>query len=111
MHTLRCMYRIWKTKSLYYCAVPSQAVGTLPESIHREIKGIAKSTMKSAERDILSGIDRFLKSPMQKYEKLPIWVCMMQLILTYRDLIGDMENDHASLGATGASKLPKPSEL
>lgn len=111
MHTLRCMYRIWKTKSLYYCAVPSQAVGTLPESIHREIKGIAKSTMKSAERDILSGIDRFLKSPMQKYEKLPIWVCMMQLILTYRDLIGDMENDHASLGATGASKLPKPLEL
>lgn len=64
--------------------------------------------MSSAERDILSGIDRLLKTPMQKYERLPTWVCMLQLILTYRDLIGIMENDQASLTATGARQLPVP---
>lgn len=77
-------------------------------SIHREIKSIARSMMSSVERDILSGIDRLLKSPMQKYERLPVWACMLQLILTYRDLIGIVESEQASLTASGAGQLLVP---
>ncbi|RYP21825.1 hypothetical protein DL765_002050 [Monosporascus sp. GIB2] len=63
MHRMRCMYRIWKTNTLlYYRSDFYGPLRPLPASVHRELKGIARSAMSSVERDILSGFDRFLKA-------------------------------------------------
>lgn len=75
----------------------------MPASVHREIRAIARSAISSAERDVLSSIDKLMKTTMHKNEKLPIWVCMMQLILTYRDLYGFADANQK--GFAGASKL------
>ncbi|RYP91624.1 hypothetical protein DL770_002250 [Monosporascus sp. CRB-9-2] len=54
---------IWKTNTLlYYHSDFYGPLRPLPASVHRELKGIARSAMSSAERDILSGFDRFLKA-------------------------------------------------
>ncbi|RYP62131.1 hypothetical protein DL771_009850 [Monosporascus sp. 5C6A] len=63
VHRMRCMYRIWKTNTLlYHCSDFYGPLRPLPASVHRELKGIARSAMSSVERDILSGFDRFLKA-------------------------------------------------
>ncbi|RYP54907.1 hypothetical protein DL768_000471 [Monosporascus sp. mg162] len=63
VHRMRCMYRIWKTTTLlYYHSDFYGPLRPLPASVHRELKGIARSAMSSVERDILSGFDRFLKA-------------------------------------------------
>ncbi|RYP28905.1 hypothetical protein DL767_007000 [Monosporascus sp. MG133] len=54
---------IWKTNTLlYYHSDFYGPLRPLPASVHRELKGIARSAMSSVERDILSGFDRFLKA-------------------------------------------------
>ncbi|RYP59136.1 hypothetical protein DL769_008671 [Monosporascus sp. CRB-8-3] len=54
---------IWKTNTLlYYRSDFYGPLRPLPASVHRELKGIARSAMSSVERDILSGFDRFLKA-------------------------------------------------
>ncbi|RYO77516.1 hypothetical protein DL766_009614 [Monosporascus sp. MC13-8B] len=54
---------IWRTNTLlYYRSDFYGPLRPLPASVHRELKGIARSAMSSLERDILSGFDRFLKA-------------------------------------------------
>lgn len=65
--------------------------------------------MSSAERDILSGIDRFLKTPMQKNERLPAWVCMMQMILTYRDVLCFVGANQLGFSGIEARRFLRPS--
>lgn len=77
----------------------------MPASVHREIRGMARSAISSAERDILSNIDRFMKTNMKSEDKLPIWICIMQLILTYRDLLGLVEAKQLGIAGAEASKL------
>ncbi len=102
MHTMRCMYRIWKSKRLLYRRRDLyEPIRVMPASVHHEIRGIARSTICSTERDLLSGIDRFLKVAMP--QKLPVWICMMQLILTYRELLGFTEGNRLGLAGVEAS--------
>lgn len=109
MHTMRCMYRIWKSKVLLYRRSDLyEPLRVMPTSVHREIRGMARSAMSSAERDILSNIDKFMKSTIRKNDKLPIWVCMMQLILTYRDLLDFTEAYQMGIAGAEASKLFTP---
>jgi hypothetical protein len=86
------MYRIW-TGTGFACRDSwGKEIHAEAESVYDELRGLAKSAMGSLERDILGMLDKFLKPrSMSPSERLPIWACMMQLILTYRDLYADCQ--------------------
>ena len=92
VHNFRCLYRVWVTRRFFYQTDSSPDVLVLPELVSGELRGIARSAMSCMERDILKALDVFLKpARLEAKNRFPVWVSMMQLILTYHDLFSVME--------------------
>ncbi|OTB03091.1 hypothetical protein M426DRAFT_187389 [Hypoxylon sp. CI-4A] len=84
VHNLRCMYRIWRQEKFFCQASPNScALEELPRQVCQDLKRIVLSRMKGLETDILAQFWKLLDKP---HDRLPLWACMMQLTLMYRDI-------------------------
>lgn len=86
---MACFFRIWKTPS-FWCRDPSGKVVALPISVQAQLRTIVYRGIHSMEYDILKELDMLVTSSNQPKvttdQKLGLWACLWQLILTYRDL-------------------------
>ncbi|KFH41901.1 hypothetical protein ACRE_073600 [Hapsidospora chrysogenum ATCC 11550] len=89
VHQMACFFRIWKTPS-FWCRDPSGKVVALPISVQAQLRTIVYRGIHSMEHDILKELDMLVTSSNQPKlttdQKLGLWACLWQLILTYRDL-------------------------
>ncbi|KAI1375532.1 hypothetical protein F4677DRAFT_446159 [Hypoxylon crocopeplum] len=86
VHRMRCMYRIWRHDKFFCYKSPGSSPGELPTQVCQDLKRITIFRMKALESDILSQFWKILDAGLKPHERLPLWVCMMQLILMYRDI-------------------------
>ncbi|KAI0151917.1 hypothetical protein F4776DRAFT_1851 [Hypoxylon sp. NC0597] len=84
VHNLRCMYRIWRQERLYCQRFPDSGLEELPNQIRQDLRRIILFRMKTLELDILDKLWKILEKP--QHDRLPLWACMMQVILMYRDI-------------------------
>lgn len=103
---MQCWFRIWRYPSLYLRFQGRQATGQTNET--------AIKALIACEDKILRDLDE-LHAKLTREEELPVWACLWQMILTYRDLIGIYSGvDHgpsssANLGFnTGDSHALRP---
>ncbi|RWA13422.1 hypothetical protein EKO27_g1656 [Xylaria grammica] len=85
-HKLRCLYKIW-SQPRFVCLKqqPGCDLEQLPYEIHRVLKALAAKLIKGIENDVLSELAG--KRPKSAADRLPLWACMMQVVLLYHDLI------------------------
>ncbi|KAH8158917.1 hypothetical protein CIB48_g9322 [Xylaria polymorpha] len=83
VHKLRCLYKVW-SQSSFVCRRESD-LEPLPYEIHRVLKAMAAKLMKGIESDVLSELA--VRRPKSPADRLPLWACMMQVVLLYRDLM------------------------
>ncbi|KAI1443989.1 hypothetical protein F5Y02DRAFT_419504 [Annulohypoxylon stygium] len=83
VHVMRCMYMIWRQQRFSCQKFPGASLEELPHHICQDLKGIALSRMKALESDITTSFWKILDKP---HDRLPLWICMMQFILMYRDI-------------------------
>ncbi|KAI1415699.1 hypothetical protein F5Y13DRAFT_147765 [Hypoxylon sp. FL1857] len=84
VHNLRCMYRIWRQEKLYCQRFPESGLEELPNHVFQDLKRIILYRMRALEMDILDNFWKILEKP--QHDRLPLWACVMQVILTYRDI-------------------------
>ncbi|KAI0204737.1 hypothetical protein F4808DRAFT_456486 [Astrocystis sublimbata] len=85
VHKLRCLYKVWSHSSFTFERRPGSEPEQLPCEIERVLKAMAAKLMKGIESDVLGELaGSRLKS---SADRLPLWTCMMQIILLYRDLM------------------------
>ncbi|KAI0489622.1 hypothetical protein F4859DRAFT_159121 [Xylaria cf. heliscus] len=85
VHKLRCLYKVWSQSSFVCQRRPDSDMEQLPYEIHRVLKAMAAKLMKGIESDVLSELAG--RRPKSTAERLPLWACMMQVVLLYRDLM------------------------
>ncbi|KAI0913164.1 hypothetical protein F4823DRAFT_622368 [Ustulina deusta] len=85
VHKLRCLYKIWRHPSFVYQDESSNGHKQLPYEIHRLLKAMAAKLIKGIENDVLSELAG--RRPKSAADRLPLWACMMQVVLLYHDLI------------------------
>ncbi|KAI0427295.1 hypothetical protein F5Y09DRAFT_333496 [Xylaria sp. FL1042] len=85
VHKLRCLYKIWRHPSFVYQEQPSSNYEQLPYEIVRVLKAMAAKLIKGIENDVLGELAG--RRPKFPADRLPLWACMMQVVLLYRDLI------------------------
>ncbi|KAI1294559.1 hypothetical protein F5Y03DRAFT_387596 [Xylaria venustula] len=85
VHKLRCLYKIWRHPSFVYQEQPRSDYEQLPYEIHRVLKAMAAKLIKGIENDVLSELAG--RRPKTTADRLPLWACMMQVVLLYHDLI------------------------
>ncbi|KAJ3575224.1 hypothetical protein NPX13_g4102 [Xylaria arbuscula] len=84
VHKLRCLYKIWRHTSFVYQVKAGGDYEQLPYEIHQVLKGVAAKLIKGIENDVLGELAG--RRPKQG-ERLPLWTCMMQVVLLYHDLL------------------------
>ncbi|KAI0815713.1 hypothetical protein GGR55DRAFT_699551 [Xylaria sp. FL0064] len=85
VHKLRCLYKIWRHPSFVYQEQPRSDYEQLPYEIHRALKATAAKLIKGIENDVLGELAG--RRPKSSADRLPLWACMMQVVLLYHDLI------------------------
>jgi hypothetical protein len=84
------MYRIWRPRLLYYEDTENGNIYELPKYVVQDLRGIARSSISSLERDLHEIFDKLPKpSKSDKFNGFHpaiVWACLMQLVLTYRDI-------------------------
>ncbi|KAI2616594.1 hypothetical protein GGR54DRAFT_233328 [Hypoxylon sp. NC1633] len=84
---MRCMYRIWRHDKFFCERSPGSGLEELPSQICQDLKRIITFRIKALECDILSQFWKIQDVGMKPQERrLPLWACMMQVILMYRDI-------------------------
>ncbi|KAI1107703.1 hypothetical protein F4804DRAFT_108076 [Jackrogersella minutella] len=91
---LRCFYKIWRQQKFLCQGVHGYVLEELPSQVSRDLKQIILSRMKSLELHIMEQFWKILEKP---HDRLPLWACMTQFILMYRD-ISDLNQSEADLG-------------
>ncbi|KAI1386978.1 uncharacterized protein F4822DRAFT_445107 [Hypoxylon trugodes] len=86
VHDLRCMYKIWRQKEFFCHRFQGPHLEPLPERICQDLKGIIVHRMKTLESDIWAQFYKLLEAGLKPIDRLPLWACMMQLVLMYRDI-------------------------
>ncbi|KAI2472208.1 hypothetical protein F4781DRAFT_33572 [Annulohypoxylon bovei var. microspora] len=83
VHDMRCMYRIWRQQKFLCQMFQDAPLEELPSHICQDLKRIILFRMKALESDIMAQFWKILEKP---HDRLPLWACMMQFILMYRDI-------------------------
>lgn len=89
VHTLNCMYRVWRCSQFFITFPTIVEPDTLPAKPHCQLQGIAKTFIRSAERAILKELDKSISKPLGSKSKDPdvgLWVSLWVLIFIYHDL-------------------------
>ncbi|ROW11356.1 hypothetical protein VMCG_01254 [Cytospora schulzeri] len=101
---MQCWLRIWRRPALYSRVQGIQAVGMSNDT--------AITALVACEKKILGDLDE-LDTKLNREDELPVWACIWQMLLTYRELIGMYSGvDHgpwsiANLGLnTGLESVP-----
>ncbi|KAI0404921.1 hypothetical protein F4802DRAFT_597600 [Xylaria palmicola] len=85
VHKLRCLYKVWSQSSFAYRRQPQADLEQLPYEIHRVLKAMAAKLLKGIENDVLSDLTG--RRPKSAADRLPLWACVMQVVLLYHDLM------------------------
>ncbi|KAI1115144.1 hypothetical protein F5Y14DRAFT_137278 [Nemania sp. NC0429] len=86
VHKLRCLYKVWSQGNFVCQRQPGFDLEQLPCEIHKVLKAMAAKLIKGIESDVLSELVG--KRPkLAPAEQLPLWVCMMQVVLMYHHLV------------------------
>ncbi|KAG8169327.1 hypothetical protein KVR01_000072 [Diaporthe batatas] len=120
---MRCWYLIWQTSKLYACAhggAPnsdgrSDKHSRLPPTALWELRKITTEALIAYEKEILLELDE-LSPDAARLIELPLWACMWQMILIYRQLVAGYSNlarsrlvssvDGGTAGSNEISALP-----
>ncbi|KAI3331922.1 hypothetical protein HD806DRAFT_529693 [Xylariaceae sp. AK1471] len=81
---LRCLYKAWRQRSFVCQRQPRCELEELPYEIHRSLKAVLARAITDVEKDVLKNL--LERKPKSQSDRLPLWVCWMQVILFYRDL-------------------------
>ncbi|KAJ0340232.1 hypothetical protein COL922a_003666 [Colletotrichum nupharicola] len=88
VHIFKSAYKICKAPTLFFMQPNSKGVEELPLPAQVELRGVARATLESSERDILSELDRYIKTPKISDQDRPaVWPALWQLMFVYRDLL------------------------
>lgn len=96
---MRCWYLIWQTSKLYAythgsALDPDERSGKrprLPPMLLWELKKITADGLVACEKEILLELDELSPDGARLIE-LPLWACMWQMILIYRQLVAGYSN-------------------
>lgn len=96
---MRCWYMIWQTSKLYAHAHggASNASGhanscfELPRMALWELKKMASNALIACEKEILLELDELSPNDARLIE-LPLWACIWQMVLIYRQLVAGYSN-------------------
>lgn len=107
---MRCWYMIWHTSKLYAHTPGGAADSQLPPTVIWELRKIATDALIACEKEILLELDELPPDGARLIE-LPLWACIWQVILIYRQLVSGYCNlarsqpaGSASGGSTGESQ-------
>jgi hypothetical protein len=84
---MACFFRVWKTPS-FCCQDSTNKDAVLPISVQAQLRTIVQRGLHSIEHNVLRELDSMI-TPMGQprfHDKLPLWACLWQLILIYREL-------------------------
>jgi len=87
VHRMACFFRVWKTPS-FCCQDSTNKDAVLPISVQAQLRTIVQRGLHSIEHNVLRELDSMI-TPMGQprfHDKLPLWACLWQLILIYREL-------------------------
>lgn len=96
---LRCWYLIWQTSKLYTCAhggVPcanghTHSYSQLQPKVIWELRKIATEALVACEKEVLLELDELSPDGARLIE-LPLWACIWQMVLIYRQLVSGYSN-------------------
>ncbi|KAJ0107846.1 hypothetical protein J7T55_007058 [Diaporthe amygdali] len=96
---MRCWYRIWQTSALFYQADGGGSAAGSHNNIHQpmpvaalfELKKIATNALIACEKHILSELDEWPPG-VDRLTELPLWACLWQMILIYKQLVAGYSN-------------------
>ncbi|KAI1456924.1 hypothetical protein F4805DRAFT_209117 [Annulohypoxylon moriforme] len=100
---MRCMYRIWQQQKFFCQRSPNAPLEELPNHICQGLKQVILFRMRTLESDIMAQFWKILEKP---HDRLPLWACMMQSILMYRDILNrseDLCGDHPRIQSVAMS--------
>lgn len=98
---MRCWYMIWQTSKLYTQAPGGAPGAQLPPTVIWELRKIATDALIACEKEILLELDELPPNGAQLIE-LPLWACIWQVILIYRQLVSGYWNLARSQPASSA---------
>ncbi|KAJ0344983.1 hypothetical protein COL26b_005079 [Colletotrichum chrysophilum] len=88
VHKFKSAYKICRAPTLFFLQQNGKAAEELPLPAQAELRGVARAALESSERDILSELDRYLKTPKISDQDRPaVWAALWQLMFVYRDLL------------------------
>ncbi|KAI8184231.1 hypothetical protein K4K51_012726 [Colletotrichum sp. SAR 10_75] len=88
VHIFKSAYKICRAQTLFFVQPNGKGVEELPLPAQAELRGVARAALESSERDILSELDRYLKTPKISDQDRPaVWAALWQLMFVYRDLL------------------------
>lgn len=96
---LRCWYLIWQSSKLYTCAHggvpyangPAHSYSQLQPTVIWELRKIATEALVACEKEVLLELDELSPDGARLIE-LPLWACIWQMILIYRQLVSGYSN-------------------
>lgn len=106
---MRCWYLIWQTSKLYMCTnggIPyangyANSYSQLPPTVILELREKATEALIACEKEILLELDELSPDGARLIE-LPLWACIWQMILIYRQLVsGYSKLAHSQLVGSG----------
>ncbi|KAF4830517.1 hypothetical protein CGCTS75_v005967 [Colletotrichum tropicale] len=88
VHIFKSAYKICSAQTLFFVQPNGKGVEELPLPAQAELRGVAHAALESSERDILSELDKYLKTPKISDQDRPaVWAALWQLMFVYRDLL------------------------
>ncbi|KAF4929768.1 hypothetical protein CGCVW01_v001230 [Colletotrichum viniferum] len=88
VHVFKSAYKICRAQTLFFVQPNGKGVEELPLPAQAELRGVARAALESSERDILSELDKYLKTPKISDQDRPaVWAALWQLMFVYRDLL------------------------
>ncbi|KAI8256685.1 hypothetical protein K4K56_007532 [Colletotrichum sp. SAR 10_98] len=88
VHIFKSAYKICRAQTLFFVQPNGKGVEELPLPAQAELRGVARAALESSERDILSELDKYLKTPkISGQDKPAVWAALWQLMFVYRDLL------------------------
>ncbi|KAI0140861.1 hypothetical protein GGR57DRAFT_509319 [Xylariaceae sp. FL1272] len=84
-HSLRCMSYIWKQND-FWCRTQEGTYKEIPRELHQDIKIIVARSMQSLEGFIVDCL-RNRAARFADSLRLPLWACLMEMIVVYLDIL------------------------
>ncbi|KAI1124293.1 hypothetical protein F5Y10DRAFT_249669 [Nemania abortiva] len=96
---VRCLYTVWSQSSFLWPVFPGSGLEQLPSRVHEGLKKVVANLIEGIEDNILSDLAK--EAPRLLADELPFWVCIMEVILLYHDLIAKLSSQGLSQKAEG----------